>query len=221
MEYINHGVILRAQNFKDADRLYSILTIENGLIKVTAQAVKKIKSKLSGFLIPSNQVVLMLAANKSRFSRIAQVRVEQSYSPIVPNYDVFLLFSQTTEILLNTLKENLVEDNIYELTLFFLDDLSNKNLDLRRKELLQLVYFSQILKILGFRATKFNIQSKLLANFLEFLFKNDYLKNRNLMLKLKVRQNDFLILRKWFIEYFQYILEKKVNSFCSVSNVLN
>ncbi len=49
MEYINQGIILRAQDFKDADNLYSILTLDNGLIRATAKSVKKSSSKLSGF----------------------------------------------------------------------------------------------------------------------------------------------------------------------------
>jgi len=75
MEYINQGIILRAQDFKDADNLYSILTLDNGLIRATAKSVKKSSSKLSGFLVPSNQVILMLAGNKSTLSKIAQVKV--------------------------------------------------------------------------------------------------------------------------------------------------
>jgi DNA repair protein RecO len=213
MEYINHGIILRAQDFKDADRLYSILTLENGLIKATAKSVKKTESKLSGFLLPSNQVVLMLAGGKSGISRIAQVKVLQTHSQVVNDHEIFLLFNQLVEILLSALKENLEEQVIYQITLSFLEDLNNKTLSIEKKKILQLAYFSQLFKILGFQVSKFNLKSEILVNFLDLMFKNDYSKNRDLMLKLKVRKDDFLILRKWFLNYFQNILEKKLNSF--------
>lgn len=213
MEYINHGIILRAQDFKDADQLYSILTLENGLIKTSAKSVKKTESKLGGFLLPSNQVILMLASGKSGISRIAQVKVLQTNSQVINDYEIFLLFNQLVEILLSALKENLEEQEIYEITLFFLRDLNNESLSIEKKRILQLAYFSQLFKILGFQVSKFNIKSKILANFLDLMFKNDYLKNRDLMLKLKVRKDDFFILREWFINYFQNILEKKLNSF--------
>ena len=213
MESNVHGIILRAQDFKDADRLYSILTLENGLTKASAKSVKKTESKLSGFLLPSNEVILMLASGKSEISRIAQIKVLHTHSQVVEDHEIFLLFSQLVEILLSSLKENLVEQDIYEITLFFLNDLNNKNLNIEKRKFLQLIYFSQLLKILGFRPSKFNIKSKILANFLNLIFKNDYSKNRDLMLKLKVRQEDFSILRGWFLNYFQNILEKKLNSF--------
>jgi|GEM_PF-1254412 DNA repair protein RecO len=213
MEYIVHGIILRAQDFKDADRLYSILTLENGLIKASAKSVKKTESKLSGFLLPSNQVVLMLAGGKSGISRIAQVKVEETYSQIVKDHEIFLLFSQSVEVLLSSFKENSAEQDIYRITLLFLNDLNSEDLSIEKKKVLQLSYFSQLLKMLGFQAIKFNIKSKILSNFLELMFKNDYSKNRDLMLKLKVRENDFSVLREWFVDYLQNILERKLNSF--------
>jgi len=213
MEYIKHGIILRAQDFKDADRLYSILTLENGLIKASARSVKKTESKLSGFLLPSNQVVLMLAGGKSGISKIAQVKVLQTHSLVAKDHEIFLLFSQLVEILLSALKENLEEQIIYQITLSFLGDLSNKSLALEKKKILQLAYFSQLFKVLGFQVTKFNLKSEVLVNFLDLMFKSDYLKNRDLMLKLKLREDDFLVLRKWFLNYFQNVLEKKLNTF--------
>ena len=213
MEYIVHGIILRAQDFKDADRLYSILTLENGLIKASAKSVKKTESKLSGFLLPSNQVVLMLAGGKSGISRIAQVKVEETYSQIVKDHEIFLLFSQSVEVLLSSFKENSAEQDIYRITLLFLNDLNSEDLSIEKKKVLQLSYFSQLLKMLGFQAIKFNIKSKILSNFLELMFKNDYSKNRDLMLKLKVRENDFSVLREWFVDYLQNMLERKLNSF--------
>ncbi len=213
MEYITHGIILSSRDFKDADRLYSILTLENGLINATAKSVKKSESKLSGFLIPSNQVVLMLANGKSTISRIAQVKVLKTHSHIIKDHEIFLLFSQIVEILLNSVKENLAEKDIYNTTLLFLNDLNDEKLSIEKKKTIQLIYFSELLKFLGFRPKKIDIKTDLLCKLLELMFKNDYSKNRDLMLKLKVRLGDFSILREWFIDYFQNILEKKINSF--------
>ena len=213
MEYITHGIILSSRDFKDADRLYSILTLENGLINATAKSVKKSESKLSGFLIPSNQVVLMLANGKSSISRVAQVKVEQTHSHIIKDHEIFLLFSQIVEILLSSVRENLAEKDIYDTTLLFLNDLNDEKLSIEKKKTIQLIYFSELLKFLGFKPKKIDIKADLLRKLLELMFKNNYSKNRDLMLKLKVRSGDFSILREWFVDYFQNILEKKINSF--------
>jgi len=213
MEYINHGIILRAQDFKDADCLYSILTLENGLIKATAKSVKKTQSKLSGFLLPSNQVILMLASSKSLISKIAQVKVIKTYSQIFTDHHIFLLFNQIVEILLRALKENLAEPEIYKLTFLFLEDLNNPQISLFRKKILQLSYFSQILEILGFKPSEFKLKSTLLSNFVKLLFQKSYSTNRELMIKLRMTEADFLVLKDWFVSYIQNNLETKLNSF--------
>jgi DNA repair protein RecO len=213
MEFNVQGIILRAQDFKDADCLYSILTLENGLIRATAKSVKKIESKLGGFLLPSNQVILMLAGGKSGISKIAQVKVELTHSRIVEDHEIFLLFSQLVEVLLTALQENLEEREVYEITLSFLKDLNDKTLSIEKKKTLQLSCFSQILEILGFKPSEFKLKSALLSNFVKLLFQNSYLKNRDLMLKLKMKESDFLVLKNWFINYIQKVLETKLNSF--------
>ena len=212
MEYIAHSIILRSQDSKDTDRMYYVFSLENGLIKAIAKSIKKSDSKLSGFLILSNQVVLMLANGKSLISRIAQVKVLKTYFHIVNDYESFLLFNQTAEVLLSFLRENSEEKNVYNLTLSFLDDLNNKNLDLTKKKKLQLVYFSELLKEFGFKPKNIELGG-VLKKFLNLVFNDDYLKNRDLMLKLSIRKYDFLVLRSWFRDYFQNILEKKLNSF--------
>lgn len=212
MEYIAHGIVLQAQNSKDTDRLYSIFALEKGLIKAIAKSVRKSKSKLSGFLIPSNQVILMLANGKSTISKIAQVKILKTYSHIVNNYENFLLFSQVAEILLNFLRDNLDEKDIYDITLSFLDDLDNEHFSIEKKRKIQLLYFSELLEGFGFKPNKIELNGTV-KKFLDLVFKNSYSKNRDLMLKLKLEDNDFKQLINWFKNYFQNILEKELNSF--------
>ncbi len=210
MEFNTQGIILKAQDTKEADRLYYIFSLEKGLIKAFAKSVKPPKSKLAGFLTVSNQVFLMLAQTNLN-TKIAQVSVLKTYPKIISSYAEFFIFNQIAEILLNFLRENQAEEYLYNSTQLFLDDL-NGDLDLDKKKNLQLAYLGNILNLSGFKPASIKL-NPVLVNFLNTVFKNDYLKNRDLMIKLKMSIEDFKKLKNYLGNYFQKILDKPLTSF--------
>lgn len=210
MEFNTQGIILKAQDANEADRLYYIFSLEKGLIKAFAKSVRPLKSKLSGFLTVSNQVFLMLAQSKLS-TKIAQVSVIKTYPKIISSYAEFFIFNQIAEILLNFLRENQTEEYLYNSTQLFLDDL-NSNLNLDKKKNLQLSYLGHILSLSGFKPADIKLNS-VLVNFLNTILKNDYLKNRDLMIKLRMSTEDFRKIKNYLSNYFQSILDKKLNSF--------
>ncbi|MDD4304599.1 MAG: DNA repair protein RecO [Patescibacteria group bacterium] len=212
MEYISKGLILRSYNFKERDRMYFVFSPNNGLIKAFAKSVRGDKSKLSGFLNIPNISIFQFASS-SDVSKILQVKNIRSYENIFNNFDNFLIFNELAEILLFVLGENIQEENIYNLTILFLEDLDNNNLNLYKKKKIELVYFVALLNYLGFKPKNIVNLDNLLSKFVLLMFQNSYLKNRDLMIKLRLKEKDFISLRSWFRSYFENTLEKKINSF--------
>jgi DNA repair protein RecO len=62
--YTTKGVILSHRPFREADRIYSILTKDLGLIRATALGVRKEASKLRGSLEPIALAVVSLVRGK-------------------------------------------------------------------------------------------------------------------------------------------------------------
>lgn len=59
------AVVLKRNNFGDADRFITLFTKEQGKISVVAKGIRKIKSKKRAMLEPGNHVKLMLVKTKS------------------------------------------------------------------------------------------------------------------------------------------------------------
>ncbi len=210
MEYITQGIILSAKKFRNEDRLYHIFSFERGLVVAVGKSVASAKSKLSGFLIPGNLCIFMLAHGND-IDKIAQVKTVKSYfASFFDNVD-FKFFSQVSEILTGFLKQDLEETDLYNDTIVFLEDfISHK--DLLDKLKLQIVYFFSILKHFGFMPNNFFGIEKY-GNELSVFAENDYLKNIELMLKLDIETSDLILIKKWLRHYFESILEHKLNSF--------
>lgn len=205
MEYITQGIILQSKSFKDEDKFYRIFTFENGLVAAVAKSVSSTKSKLSGFLMPGNLCIFMLAQGKA-IHRIAQVNVINSFD-MSKNYKSFLVFNRMSEILINFLPEHIEEKYIYENTLEFLKDI---DLELYDVSDLEICYFLCIMKKFGFHSKdKIKLpenEQQIIDNFTE----NTYLKNRELVIKLDY---DKLLISNYIKNYFEKVLEKKLISF--------
>lgn len=204
MEYIAQGIILQAKNFKDEDKIYYIFTFEKGLLRAVAKSVVSTKSKLSGFLMPGNLCIFMLAEARA-FDKIAQVKTIHSYN-ISEDYKKFISFFKMSEILLNFLPESIEEHYIYNQSIHFLKDLES-NFDIFD---LEICYFLSIMNKFGFNTSfqnSLNFETKEMVN---FCLNNEYLKNREMMIKLSYdKQKIYNYIKK----YFEQNLEQKLNSF--------
>lgn len=210
MEYIAHGIILQAKDLKNEDKIYRIFTFEKGLITAIGKSVSSTKSKLSGFLMVGNHCVFMLASGKN-YDKIAQVKVIKSYN-FINSYDLFILSSQAIELLLDFLEHSGKETNMYNNTIDFFDDLSVDGFNISNKKLFQILYFADLIKEFGFTPNWFNLSVKL-NSFLEDIFKNNYFKNKESVIKLDISEADLFMLKNWFKNYLESVIEKKLKSF--------
>lgn len=82
MSYTIHttpALVLSSQPYREADRLYSLLTRELGLIRASAQGVRKEHSKLRGSLEPISLSTVSFVKGKE-FWRITSSSVEENIS---------------------------------------------------------------------------------------------------------------------------------------------
>ena len=210
MEYITQGIILQSRKIRNEDKLYNIFSYDRGLVVAVAKSVSSVKSKLSGFLMPGNVCIFMLARG-SDIDRVAQVKTLNSYLADFSDSIDYKFFSQVSEILLGFLKQDSHEFGLYNDTIVFLEDFVSHR-ELIDKLKLQIVYFFSILKHFGFMPNNFFGIEKF-GNELNGFSENDYLKNIELMLKLDIEKHDLISIKKWLRHYFESILEHKLNSF--------
>jgi DNA repair protein RecO (recombination protein O) len=76
------GVIIRATNLKEADRILEIYSDDLGKIRAVARGVRKIQSKLAGHLEPFTYVDLMLAKGRGDLPTITGAKAISHFSGI-------------------------------------------------------------------------------------------------------------------------------------------
>jgi DNA repair protein RecO (recombination protein O) len=86
MTYNTTGIILNYRDVGEFDRIYNILTHDNGKVDAWAQGVRKPKSKLVAHLQPLYLCDFMFARGR-RFDRIAQVRIQNRFPEIWKDLD--------------------------------------------------------------------------------------------------------------------------------------
>ena len=82
------GIILKTIDYKESDKLLTILCLEDGKITVKAKAVKKAKSKLKAFCQPFCFANFELANSSSGFVLTGAEEIENFYD-LTSNIEVF------------------------------------------------------------------------------------------------------------------------------------
>jgi DNA repair protein RecO (recombination protein O) len=81
------GVVLRAINLKEADRILEIYSDDLGKLRAVAKGVRKIQSKLAGHLEPFTYVDLMLAKGRGDLPTITGARAINHFPGIRTDVD--------------------------------------------------------------------------------------------------------------------------------------
>jgi len=129
--YFTQGLILRHNNFREADRMVSIYTQDRGLVNVMARGSRKINSKLAGNLEPFTLAEFMIV-NGKRYDTVASSEVIDIYKNIKGDLVKTKLAIYFSNIFLSNMKELQKDNNLYE---FILEIFNNvKNLDIKNKK---------------------------------------------------------------------------------------
>ena len=118
--YFTQGLILRHNNFREADRIISIYTKDRGLVNVVAKGSRKINSKLAGSLEPFTLSEFMIV-NGKRYDTVASSEVIDIYRNIKDDLLKTKLAIYFSSMFLNNIKEMQKDNGIYKFILGFFE----------------------------------------------------------------------------------------------------
>lgn len=113
------GIVIRADDYKDSDKLVTIFSAEKGLIKARARGVKKNKAKLAFAVQPFAFVEFMLAERDGFYTVINASSIDQFFN-ITNDFDSYIFMLACLEVVQKTVKEN---ENQVDLFLLLLNSL--------------------------------------------------------------------------------------------------
>jgi DNA repair protein RecO (recombination protein O) len=144
------GVIIRHSNYREADRLLTIFTRENGKIHSIAKGVRKSRSKKAGHVEPFTRTILQLARGRDLFI-LTQAETLDGYANLRDNLILLGYASYVIELIdrsTNDDEENRLLYNLMTKTLSRLNRGDNPNRVTR--------YFDiRLLDYIGFRPQLF------------------------------------------------------------------
>lgn len=103
-QIVTKGIVLKRTNFGEADRIITVLTNDQGKIRLVAKGVRRIKSKLAGGieLFSVNDITYM--PGKGDLGTLISARLSANYGHIITDvnrtmytYEVLKLLDRTTE----------------------------------------------------------------------------------------------------------------------------
>lgn len=103
-QLVTKGIILRRTNYAEADRIITVLTNDQGKIRLVAKGVRRIKSKLAGGIELMSINDLTYLPGKGDLGTLISARVLTNFGQIVTNvertmyaYEVLKLIDRVTE----------------------------------------------------------------------------------------------------------------------------
>lgn len=120
--YSVEGIILKRQNVKEADKLLTLLTRQQGKLTVRAVGIRRLKSRRAGSLDLFNHISAQIVYGKTDIGTLTEVRLIQSFAPWKKHLGRINLAYQLCE----TVDKLLIEQEpVPEIFSLLLKDLSN------------------------------------------------------------------------------------------------
>lgn len=90
-QVVASGIVLRRTNYGEADRIITVLTLNEGKIRLMAKGVRRIKSKLAGGIELFSISDLTYLPGRGDLHRLVSSRLKTNFSNIVTNLDRTML----------------------------------------------------------------------------------------------------------------------------------
>jgi DNA repair protein RecO (recombination protein O) len=141
--YKTRAVIINRLNLGESDRILTLFSLEYGKIKAICKGARRTKSKFSGHTELFSLSDFVISKGKS-LDIINDISLEKNFfsdKPVMEKVKTIYYFS---EILNNLLPDETPSREIFELTIYSLD-----NIDMIDEHLILLIFVARLLKILG------------------------------------------------------------------------
>lgn len=90
-QIVTHGIVLTRTDFGEADRIITLLTPDQGKIRVMAKGVRRIKSKLAGGIELFSVSDITYIPGRGEIQRLVSTRLQVHYGNIVKELDRTML----------------------------------------------------------------------------------------------------------------------------------
>jgi len=120
------GIVLKLTDYKEADKLASIFTLEQGIISAKFTGVKKEKAKLKALAQPFVFAEFNLT-NKGNLKQIINATLLDNFYPILSDYNKTICAYIVLDIINTILPQNKAENELFILTLNTLKNIEKYN----------------------------------------------------------------------------------------------
>lgn len=110
------GIVIKAVDYKDSDKIITIFSAEMGLIKARARGVKKAKAKLAFAVQPFAFIEFLLAEKGGFYTVINASSVDQFFN-VTADFDNYIFMLGALEVCEKTVKQNSPEPKLFMLLL--------------------------------------------------------------------------------------------------------
>lgn len=110
------GIVIKAVDYKDSDKIVTIFSAELGLIKARARGVKKAKAKLA-FAVQPFAFIEFLLAEKGGFYTIINASSIDQFFNVTTDFDNYIFMLGALEVCEKTVKQNSPEPKLFMLLL--------------------------------------------------------------------------------------------------------
>jgi DNA repair protein RecO (recombination protein O) len=116
--YEAEAIVLRQYSLSDSDRILVFITREYGKIRAAAQGVKKLNSRIAGYLEPLNHIKIEFWTREGReLAQIRHTEMIHSYLGKQPDYRRVCAFSYFAEITHEVIQDNQPNQALFRLLL--------------------------------------------------------------------------------------------------------
>jgi len=143
MEEKFKGIVLQLKDYKDADKIASIFTLEQGIISAKFTGVKREKAKLKAIAQPFVFAEFNYI-QKSDFITVTNATLLDNFYPILMSYDKTICGYIILDVLKTILPYKKVEKELFLLTLNTL-----KNLEIQNEYLMCVDFIIKMLSFIG------------------------------------------------------------------------
>lgn len=110
------GIVLKAVDYKDSDKIVTIFSAEMGLINARLKGVKKNKAKLAFAVQPFAFIEFVLIKNGDFFTCVNATSIDQFFN-ITLDFDNYIFMLACLEICLKTVKQDDAQPELFLLLL--------------------------------------------------------------------------------------------------------
>ena len=150
MEYKYQGIILNKRDIGEADRIYTIYTLEAGKIRILGKGVRKPNAKLAGNLESVTQAEIFIAKNKG-MGKVTGSIPANNFSNIKTDLDLLNKVFYAFRVLSRLISEEEKDEKIFKLLEEYLSSMDELGDRKDKADILTSGFLFKILDEMGYR----------------------------------------------------------------------